>query len=414
MVLARVDAKIIHVPPRKRVSTSVDATRTRFFPLTQCHPPTTIDSIEAMASSDDDEDLKRALAISLEESKPSQPTIVIDSDSEDEDVRRAVALSLQDDGEDDASLRTSGDNAGASATQNSLYASELLHNDAASQQSLAAASKSAGNATPGGLLGMDRKAMERERLARLGKRKRSTSPERTVKAPSRASSATPAAHRDLNNRPHATSSGVQYARGAVKRTFAVGYPRTDDITIEELLQTSTLNIAVLSAFQLDDKWVHSKIDAEKIKQLWIFHAKGEHRRLLEQDIATANIPNFKAHFPPMHGQVSSMHSKLMLLFHPTHLRVVVPTANLTNFDWGETNKDRKGEYCQPAVLENTVFLVDIPRHSDGQVGSAKDLTLFGKALLEFLEAQGLAKNVTEGVLKFDFSATDRIDFVHSM
>jgi len=31
-----------------------------------------------------------------------------------------------------------------------------------------------------------------------------------------------------------------------------------------------------------------------------------------------------------------MHSKLMLLFHPEYLRVVVPTANLTNYDWGET------------------------------------------------------------------------------
>lgn len=30
-----------------------------------------------------------------------------------------------------------------------------------------------------------------------------------------------------------------------------------------------------------------------------------------------------------------MHSKLQLLFHLTHLRVVIPTANLTPYDWGE-------------------------------------------------------------------------------
>jgi len=29
-----------------------------------------------------------------------------------------------------------------------------------------------------------------------------------------------------------------------------------------------------------------------------------------------------------------MHSKLMLLFHPEYVRIVVPTANLTSFDWG--------------------------------------------------------------------------------
>lgn len=31
-----------------------------------------------------------------------------------------------------------------------------------------------------------------------------------------------------------------------------------------------------------------------------------------------------------------MHSKLMLLSHPNHLRIVVPSANLVPYDWGET------------------------------------------------------------------------------
>lgn len=31
-----------------------------------------------------------------------------------------------------------------------------------------------------------------------------------------------------------------------------------------------------------------------------------------------------------------MHSKLQLLSYPTHLRVVVPSANLVPYDWGET------------------------------------------------------------------------------
>lgn len=36
----------------------------------------------------------------------------------------------------------------------------------------------------------------------------------------------------------------------------------------------------------------------------------------------------------MEGQVNCMHSKLMLLFHPGYVRIVVPTANLTAVDWG--------------------------------------------------------------------------------
>jgi len=46
-----------------------------------------------------------------------------------------------------------------------------------------------------------------------------------------------------------------------------------------------------------------------------------------------------------------MHSKLQLLAHPTHLRIVVPSANLVPYDWGESG-----------VMENvsptTEFLVD--------------------------------------------------------
>ena len=40
-------------------------------------------------------------------------------------------------------------------------------------------------------------------------------------------------------------------------------------------------------------------------------------------------------FPSMDGAINCMHSKLQLLFHPTHLRVVVPSANLVPHDWGE-------------------------------------------------------------------------------
>ena len=41
-----------------------------------------------------------------------------------------------------------------------------------------------------------------------------------------------------------------------------------------------------------------------------------------------------------------MHSKLQLLAHPTHLRVVVPSANLVPYDWGESG-----------IMENVCSLV---------------------------------------------------------
>ncbi len=55
--------------------------------------------------------------------------------------------------------------------------------------------------------------------------------------------------------------------------------------------------------------------------------------------------NLRLCFPSMAGNVNCMHSKLQLLFHPTYLRVVVPSANLTSYDWGEMG----------GVMENVSF-----------------------------------------------------------
>jgi hypothetical protein len=55
----------------------------------------------------------------------------------------------------------------------------------------------------------------------------------------------------------------------------------------------------------------------------------------EKEAFFRQIPRTKVCFPPMPGQVSCMHSKLQLLFHNTHTRIAIPTANLVNFDWGE-------------------------------------------------------------------------------
>lgn len=60
----------------------------------------------------------------------------------------------------------------------------------------------------------------------------------------------------------------------------------------------------------------------------------QRRELLED---TKDMPTIRLCFPPMDGQVNCMHSKLMLLFRSNSLRLVVPTANLTAHDWGETN-----------------------------------------------------------------------------
>lgn len=70
------------------------------------------------------------------------------------------------------------------------------------------------------------------------------------------------------------ASGVQFPDGVVKRTWAYGCPREDDIKIEEVFQKNDLVFALLSAFQVDPGWVSSKLN-EKTKVTWVLQAKDE-------------------------------------------------------------------------------------------------------------------------------------------
>ncbi|KAK7186047.1 ubiquitin interaction domain-containing protein [Paraphaeosphaeria sporulosa] len=349
-----------------------------------------------MAASDDEDELQRAIALSLQDAAINSAP---EESSFDRDLRLAMALSLEgvsNGGATTSATQESGDSSSQYAATN---ASESQHKT--QPQIEASVAQTTKPPAAGSFATLDRKAMEEARLARLGKRKRRASPDRPSKQVSKQAEAK-------------TSSEIRYPKGAIKRTWAYKYPRTEDISIEEVLQAPTLNIAVLSSFQWDDRWIFHKADPMKTKQVWIIGANTDAiKQNIIQELAECNTPNVKLHFPPMRA-TTTMHSKLMLLFHETHLRIVVPTANLMQVEWGETGKDPKsvGSW-QPAVLENTVFLIDLPRRVDGAV-SEKLETTFGQSLMAFLEAQEVGQKVREGLRKFDFAETNRLAFVHSI
>ncbi|KAJ8064361.1 hypothetical protein OCU04_006705 [Sclerotinia nivalis] len=194
--------------------------------------------------------------------------------------------------------------------------------------------------------------------------------------------------------------GVQFPYGVVKKTFAHGYPREDDIKIEEVLQHSTLEHAVMSAFQIEPDWVASKI-LPTTKVTWVLQAKSEAEKLNWKSSAA---DNYRFCFPPMEGNVNLMHSKLQLLGHPTHLRLVIPSANLTPYDWGESG----------GIMENVVFLIDLPRLPNGKRASEDQLTPFAKELLHFLEAMLLPPKMIASFRSFDYSNTTHLALVHSI
>ncbi|KAI7284314.1 phospholipase D/nuclease, partial [Hortaea werneckii] len=364
------------------------------------------------------------------------------SDSEDEDVKKAIALSLES----------------SNAAQDARPTQETVQTTTTNRKSPVQSTSTTG------LAGLDRRAMEQERLARQKartaglKRERSISPRElsdTRKAPkveettfdlpsgarlnflstaingqqtSRKSASANLAtdrHKSLPaaikaeegenaikqespspSKP-ALPDGLQYPHGVVKKTWAFGHPRHNDIKLEEVLEPQTLRTAVLSAFQWDTDWVLSKLKTPlkggKTKCVFIMQAKQESERK-EIQAQAASIRSFlRLVFPPMEGQTWCMHSKLMLLFHPEKLRIAVPTANLLNFDWGETGS-----------MENSVFLIDLPRLPGGGKTQLEHLTHFGQELLFFVEKQGVDEDVRNGILNFDFAATEHMAFVHSV
>jgi len=92
------------------------------------------------------------------------------------------------------------------------------------------------------------------------------------------------------------ASGVQFPGGVVKKTWAYGCPRQNDIKIEEVFQKDTLKLAVLSAFQIEPEWVASKLKPNT-KVIWVLQAKTDaqvsqqlHPTELISPLYHANIP----------------------------------------------------------------------------------------------------------------------------
>lgn len=204
------------------------------------------------------------------------------------------------------------------------------------------------------------------------------------------------------------AGAVKYPRGVIKKTWAFGHERDgNDIKLEEVLEPSSVRTAVLSAFQWDTKWVLSKLktplNGGSTKCVFVMQAKTPDERTRYREWASGSEAFLRICLPPMDGVIFCMHSKLMLLFHERKLRVAIPSANLLNFDWGETGQ-----------MENSVFIIDLPRLPKDASQKIEDLTFFGQELMFFVEMQGLDRDVREGVLGFDFSATEEMAFIHTV
>jgi len=195
-----------------------------------------------MSDAESDEDLRRAIAQSLMSPELMARSGIIDEDDDDLDKPQSCRPIIS-----------------TSTPQIPLQPKHLLRSGEADLPPITA-----------GLLGLNRRQMENERLARTAhrvrdedayarKRKASTSPaqshDRVREQKSKdvpkplGDTSTKSQHRQFEA---PKLSGAQYPNGTVKKTWALGHDRNgDDIKIEEVLQRSDLEVAVLSSFQVD-------------------------------------------------------------------------------------------------------------------------------------------------------------------
>ena len=291
------------------------------------------------------------------------------SDGDDDDLRQAIALSLQE-------------------QQGSSAEKPIALDEGLPKRPLLATHSSHHH----GILGLNRKQMEEERLSR--KRKTSPPPRPTTSKVMKGFTPVSIDQTKLERNP-------TFLRGVVKKTSVLGEPRSaDTIGLEDILEREHLQLAVLSSFQWDIPWLFAKLNVSKTLITLVMQAKDETTRE-QYRRETADMPNLRICFPSMEGQINCMHSKLMLLSHKNYLRIVVPTANLVSYDWGETG-----------TMENMCFIIDLPRLPETE--QVEKLTFFGEELVYFLNAQRLEKSIVNSLYKFDFSNTRNIAFIHTI
>jgi hypothetical protein len=258
---------------------------------------------------DDDEALRIAIALSLGEDPGERPA--------GRGVPGVVDLTQEEDG--DVGDGDADSDGGGSET---ARASRTPQKPVVAPEQQQPASESASGFSA---LGLDRKKMEAERLARLSKRKASQledaqQPARATQRPRMANVSSPSPtlapppekHKSAGSKaavssltqqpaprtagppptpapkkeeataaratapsstPSSSSDRLPFPQGVVKKTWAFGQPRKgDDIKLEEVLQKHHLQMAVLSSYQWDEDFLLTKIDIARTKLILVAFA----------------------------------------------------------------------------------------------------------------------------------------------
>ncbi|KAF9449699.1 phospholipase D/nuclease [Macrolepiota fuliginosa MF-IS2] len=107
---------------------------------------------------------------------------------------------------------------------------------------------------------------------------------------------------------------------------------------------SELNFAILSSYALDLPWIYEFFD-RSVPVIMVAQPDATGRASIKY-----TFPTWVKTAPPLRGGFGCQHMKFMLLFYKTgRLRVVISTANLISYDWRD--------------MENSVWVQDLPLRS---------------------------------------------------
>ncbi|KAG0286674.1 hypothetical protein BGZ96_009266 [Linnemannia gamsii] len=152
-----------------------------------------------------------------------------------------------------------------------------------------------------------------------------------------------------------------------------------DVRFEDLVNRNHLKKAILTTMDLEEEWLNAYIP-HSIPQCRVKTWKAKH----DQVRGYQTIKKALYVHPPL-GDFGSFHAKLMVLFYPTFVRIVISSANLVSHDWGQ--------------LVNTVYVQDFEILS---ADSPEQLGEFGSTLLAFLTEMELPDKIIRSVKRIDF------------
>ncbi|CAO3610965.1 unnamed protein product [Cunninghamella echinulata] len=169
-----------------------------------------------------------------------------------------------------------------------------------------------------------------------------------------------------------------YWNGTIKLTHIRGYRGPNFISIEHIIQKSTLKKALITAFVWSKDFIEELIP-QHINLCIVTHGRPAMRKQIG--------PNRVLIYPPMKDEKFGVfHPKLMLLFHSQYLRVVIGSANMESYDYNE--------------LENVVFIQDFPELTKG---SNETMPRFANDICDLLDKMQIPGSVKDELKKYDFS-----------